>query len=380
MYPYIMPTILFLAWAPYSVRAESISRRLGGSLHTLSYKTRRKLYSPIKYPLLFYKTLRVLASTRPTAIICQTPPIFCPLAAMFYAATNRRNKVRIIIDAHTASFEKPWSLPILKTITKWTLRKAITVLVANAELQNIVYQDYGVMPLVLEDGVPQLDKASQEGSQVRIETEGKRDQQHFPVSMHPQFGLKDLEDERKVRNFKVAVVSSFASDEPIEEIIEAAKILAETTTFYVTGDSSRLAARMLSKWRKTASNVIFTGFLDEREYIRLLRKVDAIMVLSKRHHNMLSGAHEALALEMPLITSNWPPLRKYFSAGTAYVDNSVQGIVNGVNYVQLEKDRMKEEMGILKQDKLVEWEHKILAFKDEFIEGNERKDIFHQAQ
>ena len=74
---------------------------------------------------------------------------------MFYAATNRRNKVRIIIDAHTASFEKPWSLPILKTITKWTLRKAITLLVANAELQNIVYQDYGVMPLVLEDGVPQ---------------------------------------------------------------------------------------------------------------------------------------------------------------------------------------------------------------------------------
>ena len=76
---------------------------------------------------------------------------------------------------------------------------------------------------------------------MRIETEGKRDQEHFPVSTHPQFGVKDLEDERKVRNFKVAVVSSFASDEPIEEIIEAAKILAETTTFYVTGDSSRLA-------------------------------------------------------------------------------------------------------------------------------------------
>lgn len=88
---------------------------------------------------------------------------------------------------------------------------------------------------------------------------------------------------------------------------------------------------------------------------------------------MLSGAHEALALEMPLITSDWPPLRKYFSAGTAYVNNSVKGIVSGVNYVQLEKDRMKEEMRILKREKLAEWEHKISAFKDEFIEGNERK-------
>lgn len=373
MYPYIMSTILFLAWAPYSVRAESLSRRLGASLHTLSYKTRRKLYSPIKYPLLFYKTLRVLISSRPTTIICQSPPIFCPLSAMLYAATSRKNKVRIIIDAHTATFEKPWSLPILKSITKWVIRKAIAVIVANGELQNIVYRNYGLMPLVLEDGVPQLDKAKRERSQKSVEISGNHDQNQFPVSMQSQFHLKDLENEREERKFKIAVICSFASDEPIEEIINAAKILEDTTTFYVTGDSSRLATKKLLEWQETASNVIFTGFLDDSQYVDLLRTVDAIMVLSRRYHNMLSGAHEALALEMPLITSDWPPLRKYFSAGTAYVNNSVKGIVSGVNYVQLEKDRMKEEMRILKRDKLVEWEHKISAFKDEFIEGKERK-------
>jgi hypothetical protein len=36
----------------------------------------------------------------------------------------------------------------------------------------------------------------------------------------------------------IAVVSSFASDEPIQEIIEAARILVDTTTFYITGDNS----------------------------------------------------------------------------------------------------------------------------------------------
>jgi glycosyltransferase involved in cell wall biosynthesis len=375
-----MSTILFLAWAPYSVRAESISRRLGASLHTLSYKTRLKVYAPVKYPLLFYKTLHLLASERPTTIICQTPPIFCPLAAMFYAASNKRKNIRVIIDAHTASFEKPWSLPILKTITRWAIGNAMAVIVANAELQNVVCENYGVMPLVLDDGVPQLDYASQEASQISISRGSKYDQHHHPLSMHPQLRPKELEDQGASTKFAVAVISSFASDEPIEEVIEAAKILAETTIFYITGDPSRLASRRLSEWKHTPNNVIFTGFLNKRDYISLLKKVDAVMVLTRRHDNMLSGAHEALALEKPLITSDWPPLRKYFSAGTAYVNNSVKGIVNAIKYVQLEKEQMKEDMRALKEQRQNEWERKVLAFKEHFIEGSKREDIFHQAQ
>jgi glycosyltransferase involved in cell wall biosynthesis len=375
-----MSTILFLAWAPYSVRAESISSRLGASLHTLSYKTRLKVYAPVKYPLLFYKTLRLLASERPTTIICQTPPIFCPLAAMFYAASNKRKNIRVIIDAHTASFEKPWSLPILRTITRWAIGNAIAVIVANAELQNVVYQNYGVMPLVLDDGVPQLNHATRKASQISISRGSKYGQQQHPLSMHPQLRPKELEDESAGTKFAVAVISSFASDEPIEEVIEAAKILAETTIFYVTGDPSRLASGRLFEWKQTASNVIFTGFLNQQEYISLLKKVDAVMVLTRRHDNMLSGAHEALALEKPLITSDWPPLRKYFSAGTTYVNNSAKGIVNAVKYVQLEKDQMKEDMRALKQQRLDEWERKVSAFKEHFIEGSKREDIFHQAQ
>lgn len=376
----IVSAIVVLAWAPYSVRAESISSRLGASFHTLTYKTRRKAYSPVKYPLLFYKTLRLLASERPSTIICQTPPIFCPLAAMFYAATNKRKKIRIIIDAHTASFEKPWSLPILKTITRWAIGNAIAVIVANAELQNVVYGNYGVMPLVLDDGVPQIDYASQDASQISINRGSKYDQQHLPIPMHPQLGLKELEDVGEGTKFGVAVISSFASDEPIEEVIEAAKILAERTTFYITGDTSRLASRKLSEWKQRANNVIFTGFLTRHEYISLLKKVDAVMVLTRRHDNMLSGAHEALALEKPLITSDWPPLRQYFSAGTAYVNNSVKEIVDAVEYVQLKKDQMEEEMQVLKQRKLDEWERKMSAFKEHFIEGRKREDVFHQAR
>jgi glycosyltransferase involved in cell wall biosynthesis len=379
-----MAALVFLVWAPYSVRAESISSRLGASIHTLSYKTRLKLYAPVKYPLLFYKTLNLLTSEKPSTIICQTPPIFCPLAAIFYAAISKRKKLRVIIDAHTATFEKPWSLPILKTITRWAIRNAMAVIVTNTELQNVVYQNYGVMPLVLEDGVPQVEYYTnqEEASQISTGRDSKHDRQYLPLSAHHRLGLKEEKYEDASTKFAVAVVSSFASDEPIEEILEAAKILTETTTFYITGDpsSSRLASRKLSEWKRSATNVIFTGFLNQREYISLLKKVDAVMVLTKRHHNMLSGAHEALALEKPLITSDWAPLRKYFSSGTVYTKNSAKGIVNAVKYVQLEKDQMKEEMRVLKQQKLEEWESRVSALKDYLIEGSKGEDIFHQVQ
>jgi len=287
---------------------------------------------------------------------------------MVYAVGKRNKKIRVIVDAHTATFEKPWSYPILKNITKLVIRKALIVIVANAELQKVVYQNYGVKPLILEDGVPQIDNDELEKSQARVNRGSKYAQTHFAKSMHSQNGLKELEIERGMKKFRVAVICSFASDEPIEEIIEAAKILSETTSFFITGDSSRLRTELLSEWQHTATNVLFTGFLEKRKYFELLKTVDAIMVLSKRYHNMLSGAHEALALEKPLITSDWPPLRNYVTSGTAFVNNSVKGIVNGVTSAQLEKNRMEEEMRILKQDKIVQWEKKISAVKEEFIE------------
>lgn len=168
------------------------------------------------------------------------------------------------------------------------------------------------------------------------------------------------------KNFAIAVISSFATDEPIQEIVEAARIVLDTTTFYITGDNSRISERKLLKWKRSAKNIIFTGFLDYAEYINLLEKVDAIMVLTKQDYTMLSGAHEALGLEKPLITSDWPHLREYFVRGAVYVNNSVSEIVDAVKYVQIEKDRMKKEMQLLKYQRLKEWEDKVSKLKECF--------------
>jgi glycosyltransferase involved in cell wall biosynthesis len=370
----VMWAIHFLVWAPYSTRAERLSQPLGACLHMLNYKTKIKVYAPIKYPFLFCKTLALLTSIKPNdaIIICQSPPIFCPLTAILYAIIKKGKNIRIVIDAHTATFERPWSFPMLNTVTRWTIRNAWAVIVTNTKLQKAISHNYGVLPIVLDDG-PLLapENASYRSSKKRT-SNGSEQHRH---DQHQQYPLQRIRStNRQLRytydtagkNFAVAVISSFANDEPIKEIMEAARALADTTTFYITGDNSRISASKLLKWKRSANNIIFTGFLDRTEYINLLEKVDAVLVLTKRDNTMLSGAHEALALEKPLITSDWQPLRQYFVAGTAYVNNSVSEIVNAVKYVQVEKDRMKKEMEVLKHQKLKEWEVKVSELREYF--------------
>jgi hypothetical protein len=63
----VMRAIHFLVWAPSSTRAEGLSQQRGAILHMLSYKTKIKVYAPIKYPFLFCRTLSLLASKKPNS-------------------------------------------------------------------------------------------------------------------------------------------------------------------------------------------------------------------------------------------------------------------------------------------------------------------------
>jgi hypothetical protein len=69
-----------------------------------------------------------------------------------------------------------------------------------------------------------------------------------------------------------------------------------------------------------------TGFLDYNTYLDLLPKVEVIMDLTTDDKTMLAGAYKAVALEQPLITSDWMPLRRYFNRDTIYINNSPEDI------------------------------------------------------
>jgi len=149
----------------------------------------------------------------------------------------------------------------------------------------------------------------------------------------------------------IAVISSFAPDEPLETIVTAALNLPNVH-FYITGDCKRASKSLLAK---TPANVTFTGFLPDSDYFGLLRSVDVVMVLTMRDHTNQRGACEAVWLGKPLITSDWPVLRRYFDKGTVHVDNSVESIQQGLLEIQMNLSDFQAGILVLQEERRRQW-------------------------
>jgi hypothetical protein len=70
------------------------------------------------------------------------------------------------------------------------------------------------------------------------------------------------------------------------------------------------------------------------------------------------GACEAISLGKPVITSDWPFLKEYFHKGTVHVDNSIEGIYQGVVQLRQEWERYDQEAKELRQERQLEWAQK----------------------
>jgi hypothetical protein len=83
-----------------------------------------------------------------------------------------------------------------------------------------------------------------------------------------------------------------------------------------------------------------------------------VMVLTTEDHTLQWGACEAISLGKPVITSDWPFLKAYFHKGTIHVDNSVEGIHQGVVRMQREWERLSSEAIELRAERRLEWDQK----------------------
>ena len=156
----------------------------------------------------------------------------------------------------------------------------------------------------------------------------------------------------------MAVISSFAYDEPLREVFEAASELPNVY-FYITGDKKNADKNLLIK---KLDNVIMTGFLDYNCYVDLLQKVDVIMDLTTENTSLVAGAYEAATLEKPLITSDWIPLKRYFNKGTIYINNSTEEIKRAIMFSYDKKRRIIRRNARVKKERTKDWIEKISNF------------------
>ena len=301
---------VFITWYPYCRRSDALAQQLGARSYLIHYLRFKAPYlAPIKYIPQALRTLWTLIRERPSLVLVANPPFVAPLLVWIGSGFLG---YRFIIDCHSGAFHHSlwsWSLPVQRFLA----RRAVASVVTNEHLANIV-RSWGGKVEIIQDLALDLDLR---GSALR------RD------------------------GFHVVHVCTYSVDEPVEEVVEAARRLPEVT-FSFTGDPS-YAPRGFRE--SLPPNVRLTGFIPDADYLTLLRGADAILVLTSEDHTMQRGGYEAVALEKPLITSEWPLLRQVFSRGTLHVDNTAEGIVGAIRRARSEAESLRREMSELKRER-----------------------------
>ena len=215
---------LFLSWAPFSRRTETLAAAFGlDARFMVTPWPKRPWTAPVKYPWQALRTAQALSRAGVSELWIMDPP--SPLVTMA-GAWARRHGVPIVVDMHTvAFFAREWRL--LRPVELPWLRTAAAVIVTNDELAAEV-RAWGARAFVLPDPLPA-----------------------------PPAGL-----DAAVEPGLVTVVATYSKDEPLEILPAVAERLPDVR-FAVTG-----APRGdLGRW---PANLTATGFLSDDDYWRQL--------------------------------------------------------------------------------------------------------------
>ena len=220
--------------------------------------------------------------------------------------------VTIISDCHTKALRRKIDGPFMDfflRLKRWSLGIADLIIVSNEALINQA-REYNLHVFVLPDLVPFLNASRNKQTTVRY----------------------------------CVFVITYAEDEPIEIILQAAVILAKDIRVFLTG---KPPGCILQQY-KNYPNIILTGFLPDMEYNNLLANAACIAALTTEDNCLQCAGYEALELEIPLVTTDTAVLRDYFDDAAIYTNNTVESIVNSISTAIEQSDNLRKKLKQLK--------------------------------
>jgi glycosyltransferase involved in cell wall biosynthesis len=154
----------------------------------------------------------------------------------------------------------------------------------------------------------------------------------------------------------VIVPGSFSADEPIREVLEAARRAPEIG-FVLTG-SLKSAGRNRHPLDDLPANVAMPGFLPTEAFDALLSDADVIMGLTRFADTQLSVCNEALGFGKPLVTSDTRLLRELFGSAAVFVETEdPDSIVEGCRQALAEAELRAALSQRLADERLRNWQH-----------------------
>lgn len=318
---------LYIAWTAFQRRPASMAPLVGLRCHflPLSYKGPSHLRRAWHYAALMLRTWRLLRAQAPAAVWLQLPQMPLLWPALLYRMLLAPS-VRIVADCHNAAFVPPWSrLPFgLKLLARCDL-----VLVHNADVaaQARALGVPGDRLQVLEDVPPRR-------------------------AAGPAPALPALLDGRP-RPW-VIFPGSFGRDEPIAEVLEAARRVPGAS-FVVTGRIGN-AARNGHDLGALPPNVLLTDYLPLADFEALLTHADLVLALTNVDGIQLSVCNEALGWGKPMVMSGTPLLRALFGGGARVLDSHApEEMAAAVREVWTQRERWAAASAALALRRRAEW-------------------------
>jgi hypothetical protein len=287
---------LFVVWKNFQRRPETLASYFGIKVENVTSGFSSKALKGLNYLVNSVTTLRLLHRERPDVVWVQTPPTFIPHLVLAWRRVMAPSMV-VILDCHNAVIRPPWSkVPF----HGWALRSADLSIAHNADVVAplIALGAPADQVMVLEDRSSGL---SESAGVTAMRAEGTP-----PLVLAP---------------------CSFAKDEPIEQLLEAAR-RTPGVRYVVTGNPRKAHEEMVAG---APPNVEFPGYISKRDFDALLHSCDLLIGLTTLEGVQLSAANEGVAAGKPMVLSHTQTLRSLFAGGSVFVDPlDAESIANGV--------------------------------------------------
>lgn len=309
---------IYIAWVRFQRRAESIARMLDLQVIYVPKPFGHRVLLPISYLVQGARTLRSLWLHRHApSIWVQVPPTF--LIYGLWIMRPFMPNVRFVMDCHNSAFRGLWAR--VPGFVRLGARLG-QVVVHNEEVRKSVsHMLPGRLAYVVTDPPA-----------------------HLSCNSASAFGT--------VAASSVIVPCSFAADEPIDVLIQAA-VLCPEITWYVTGSRSKAIAKGFVS--KAPGNVVFTDYLSLDSFNTLFLRVDGVVGLTSAEGIQLSVANEAVGAGKALLLSDTSILREMFSEAASFTPNSPKELAAAARLLVLHRDQGEARSVILSQKRKHIW-------------------------
>jgi glycosyltransferase involved in cell wall biosynthesis len=279
-------------------------------------------------------TLRLLRHRRPDILFVQNPSLGLTILAKLVRPWGR---YYLVVDAHNEGV-RPYNRTgkWITWLTRRLLSSADVTLVTNDALARDVTAAGG-RPLVLPDRLP---------TPPEFDTD--------PTAAKPATG-------------EVAVIATFAPDEPVRELLEAASSLPDVR-FAITGKPANFERLRL----QLPPNVRLTGFLEDAEYWQLLARAQVVCDLTLMPDCLVCGAYEALALGQPMVLSDNPPTRTLFGGAALFARPDAGNIATAIRDALGQQVLLRTGAQRTREAYRISWEEAASSVWEEIVKSERR--------